>query len=83
MLVGIWCLKYQKLFKTLIMSRFQGMYWHAHKIATLTSIQHTSRNNLDATEKKAKNIKLHPIKQTNKLVPPDVQTFRGPCSGRE
>ena len=25
-LVGIWCLKYQKLFKTLITSRFQGMY---------------------------------------------------------
>ena len=39
--VGIWCLKYQKLFKTLIRSRFQGMYWCAHKTATLTSIQHT------------------------------------------
>ena len=35
------CLKYQKLFKTLIKSRFQGMYRCAHKTATLTSIQHT------------------------------------------
>ena len=40
-LVGIWCLKYQKLFKTLIRSRFQGMYWCAHKTATLISNQHT------------------------------------------
>ena len=40
-LVKIWCLKYQKLFKTLIRSRFQGMYWRAHKTANLTSIQHT------------------------------------------
>merc|ERR1712051_513710 len=39
--VGIWCLKYQKLSKTLIRSRFHGMYWCAHKTATLTSIQHT------------------------------------------
>ena len=39
-LVGIWCLKHQKLFKTLIRIRFQGMYWCAHKTATLTSIQH-------------------------------------------
>ena len=36
-----WHLKNQKLFKTLIRSRFQGMYWYAHKTATLTSIQHT------------------------------------------
>ena len=34
-------LKYQKLFKTLIRSKFQGMCWCAHKTATLTSIQHT------------------------------------------
>ena len=34
-------MKYQKLFKTLNRSRFQGMYWCAHKTATLTSIQHT------------------------------------------
>ena len=34
-------MKYQKLFKTLIRSRFQGMYWCAHKTTTLTSIQHT------------------------------------------
>ena len=27
--------------KTLIKSRFQGMYWCAHKTTTLTSIQHT------------------------------------------
>ena len=40
-LVEIWCLKYQKLFKTLIRSRFQGMYRCAHKTATLTLIQHT------------------------------------------
>ena len=40
-LVGIWCLKYQKLFKTIIRSRFQGMYWRAHKTATLTSFQRT------------------------------------------
>merc|ERR1712051_827323 len=39
--VGIWCLKYQKLSKTLIRSRFHGMHWCAHKTATLTSIQHT------------------------------------------
>ena len=37
-LVKIWCLKYQKLFKTLIISRFQGMYCLSHKTATLTSI---------------------------------------------
>ena len=40
-LVKIWCQKYQKTFKTLIRTRLQGMYWHAHKTATLTSIQHT------------------------------------------
>ena len=40
--VGIWCLKYQKLFKTLIRSWFQRMHWCAHKTATLTSIQHTA-----------------------------------------
>ena len=34
-------MKYQKLFKTLIRSRFHGMYWCAHKTATLNSIQHT------------------------------------------
>ena len=34
-------MKYQKLFKTLNRSRLQGMYWCAHKTATLTSIQHT------------------------------------------
>ena len=39
--MGIWFLKYQKLSKTLIRSRFYGMYWCAHKTATLTSIQHT------------------------------------------
>ena len=39
-LVKIWCLK-QKLFKTLLISRIQAMYWRAHKTATLTSIQHT------------------------------------------
>ena len=27
--MGIWCLKYQKLSKTLIRSRFYGMYWCA------------------------------------------------------
>ena len=41
MLVKIWCLKYQKLFKTLIISIFHGMHWREHKTATLTSIQHT------------------------------------------
>ena len=40
-LVKIWCLKYQNLFKTLIISRFQGQYCHTHKTATLTPIQHT------------------------------------------
>ena len=40
-LVDVWCLKYQKSFKTMIRSRFHGMYWHAHKTATLTSFQHT------------------------------------------
>jgi hypothetical protein len=40
-LVKIWCLKYKKIFKTLIISRFQGTYCCAHKTATLTSIQHT------------------------------------------
>ena len=40
-LVGIWCLNYQKLVKTLIISRFQGIYCRAHKTATLTPIQHT------------------------------------------
>ena len=30
-----------KSVKTLIRSRFQGMYWCAHKITTITSIQHT------------------------------------------
>ena len=30
-----------KIIKTLIIGRFQGMYWRAHKTATLTSIQHT------------------------------------------
>ena len=40
-LVENWCLKYKKIFKTLIISRFQGMYWRAHKTATLTAIQHT------------------------------------------
>jgi hypothetical protein len=39
--VKIWCYNCQKLFKTLITSRFQGMYCCAHKTATLTSIQHT------------------------------------------
>ena len=34
-------MKYQKLSKTLITSRFHGIYWCAHKTATLTSIQHT------------------------------------------
>ena len=34
-------MKYQNLFKTLIRSRFLGMYWRAHKTATLTLIQHT------------------------------------------
>ena len=34
-------MKYQKLFKTLIRSRFHGMYWCGHKTATLTSNQHT------------------------------------------
>ena len=34
-------LKHQKLRKTLIRSRVHGMYWCAHKTATLTSIQHT------------------------------------------
>ena len=34
-------MKYQKLCKTLIRSRFHGMYWCAHKTATLTSIQNT------------------------------------------
>ena len=40
-IVKIRCSKYQKLFKTLIRSRFQDMYWCAHKTVTLTSIQHT------------------------------------------
>jgi hypothetical protein len=40
-LVKIMCLKYQKLFKNVIRSTFQGMYWSAFKTATLTSIQHT------------------------------------------
>ena len=30
-----------KIFKTLIISRFHGIYWRAHKIDTLTLIQHT------------------------------------------
>ena len=34
-------MKYQKLCKTLIRSRCHGIYWCAHKPATLTSIQHT------------------------------------------
>ena len=42
-LVKVWCLKYQKLFKTMIRSGFQGIYWCAHKTATLTSIQFTVR----------------------------------------
>ena len=29
------------VFETLIKSKFQGMYWCAHKTTTLTSIQHT------------------------------------------
>ena len=29
-----------KIIKTLIIGRFQGMYWRAHKTATLTSNQH-------------------------------------------
>ena len=36
-------MKYQKLFKTLIIGIFQDMYCCAHKTATLTSIQHTVR----------------------------------------
>ena len=39
--VGIWCLKYQKLFKTLFISIFQGMYCSANKTTTLSPIQHT------------------------------------------
>ena len=39
--VEIWCLKYQKWLNTLIKNKFQGMYWCAHKTATLTSIQNT------------------------------------------
>ena len=40
-LVKIQCLKYQKLFKILFKSIFQGMYYRADKTDTLTSIQHT------------------------------------------
>ena len=40
-LVKVCCLKYQKLIKYMIRSRIQGMYWCAHKTATLTSFQHT------------------------------------------
>ena len=40
-LVKIWCLKYKKMFETLIISRSQGIYWHAHKTDPLTSIQQT------------------------------------------
>ena len=36
---GVWNIK--KKLKTLIRSRFQGMYWCSHKTTTLTSIQHT------------------------------------------
>ena len=39
--VEVWCLKYQKIFKIMIRSRFHGMYWRAHKTATLTSFQRT------------------------------------------
>ena len=31
----------QRLLKTLIVSRFQGMYWCAHETTTLTAIKHT------------------------------------------
>ena len=36
-----------KLFKTLIINRFQGIYFCAHKTATLTSIQHTVPGGLE------------------------------------
>ena len=34
-------MEYQKLFKTMIRSTFQGMYWRAHETATLTSFERT------------------------------------------
>ena len=37
-LVNVWCLKYQKLFKTMMRSRFQDMYLRAHKTALLNFI---------------------------------------------
>ena len=40
-LVKVWCLKYQKLFKTMTGSRFQGMYWCVHKTSPLTLFQRT------------------------------------------
>ena len=50
------------------MSRFQGMYWCAHKTATLTSIQHTVKG-------EGEHLYPVPLKQTNRNLSEKCRTW--------